>query len=51
MMAMMITLPTTTGAANSKMSDTTNKTEEKKEGVPGYTQTRVGDHTIITPDD
>ena len=50
-MAMMITLPTTTGAANSKMSDTTNKTEEKKEGVPGYTQTRVGDHTIITPDD
>ena len=50
-MAMMITLPTTTGAANNKMSDTTNKTEEKKEDVPGYTQTRVGDHTIITPDD
>jgi len=51
-MAMMITLPTTTGAANSKMSDTTNKTEEeKKNGVPGYTSTKVGDHTVITPDD
>ncbi len=50
-MAMMITLPTTTGVVSSKMTDTTNKTEEKKEGVPGYTQTRVGDHTIITPDD
>ena len=50
-MAMMITSPTTTGAANSKMSDTTNKTEEKKEGVPGYTSTQVGDHTVITPKD
>jgi len=45
MMAMMITLPTTTGAANSKMS------EEKKESVPGYTQTKVGDYNLITPDD
>jgi len=34
------------------MTTTTNKTEEeKKEGVPGYTSTKVGDHTIITPDD
>ena len=49
-MAMMITSPTTTGAANSKMSETTNKTEENS-GVPGYTSTRVGDHTVITPKD
>ena len=41
----------TVGAANSKMTDTTNKTEEKKDGIPGYTQTRVGDHTVITPED
>ena len=33
------------------MSDTANKTQESKEGVPGYTSTKVGDHTVITPDD
>ena len=49
-MALMITSPITIGAANSKMSDTTNKTEENS-GVPGYTSTRVGDHTVITPKD
>ena len=40
----------TVGAANSKMADTTNKTEENS-GVPGYTSTKVGDHTVITPKD
>ena len=49
-MVTMITLPITTGAANSKMTDTTNKTEENS-GVPGYTSTKVGDHTVITPKD
>ena len=32
------------------MSDTTNKTEENN-SVPGYTSTKVGDHTVITPKD
>ena len=38
------------GVVNSKMTDTTNKTEENG-GLSGYTQTRVGDHTVITPKD
>ena len=49
-MAMMITSPITTGVVSNKMSETTNKTEEKS-GVPGYTSTKVGDHTVITPKD
>ena len=32
------------------MSDTTNKTEENN-SIPGYTSTKVGDHTVITPKD
>ena len=32
------------------MSNTTNKTEENN-NVPGYTSTKVGDHTVITPKD
>ena len=32
------------------MSTTTNKTEENN-NVPGYTSTKVGDHTVITPKD
>ena len=32
------------------MSDTANKTEENN-SVPGYTSTKVGDHTVITPKD
>ena len=46
----MITLPTTTGVANNKMTNTTNTTEENN-GVPGYTSTTVGDYTVITPKD
>jgi len=49
-MVMMIISPITTGVVSNKMSETTNKTEENS-GVPGYTSTKVGDHTVITPKD
>ena len=50
MMETMITLHITNGVANNNMTNSINNTEENGD-VFGYTTTRVGDHTILTPKD